>query len=375
MLSGVLVLQLASCGRGATAPGPAPASTVAVSATATSRPAPPTGTGTPAAATSIPLAPSPSETPSPVPATETPTPEPEAAPALSAVYYPFVDGSTSALPLQVLLACKILGVPCVWQEGWPLDATRRLAPELSFTDAPQSVERINSIWHSGTHQAYMNLIEGMAEFILVARLPSDDENQAAELSGVVLDVQPVALDAFVLLVNRGNPVDDLALETIRDIYTGEIRHWSELGPGIGQRFDAEEEIHTYQRNRNSGSQELMEKLVMRGAAMTPAPDMLLDSMSGPINALSDDPLGIGYSVYYYAVFILPSEDIKLIGVDGVVPTSDTIADGSYPLTTEVYVVTRGGRPQDHTAVLLRDWLLTLAGQAVVRESGYVPIRQ
>jgi phosphate transport system substrate-binding protein len=191
----------------------------------------------------------------------------------------------------------------------------------------------------------------------------------------VLDVQPVALDAFVFLLNAGNPVDDLPLETIRKTYTGEITHWSELGAGVGQLFDAAEEIRTYQRNPNSGSQELMEKLVMRGTPMMPAPDLLLDSMSGPINALSTDSLGIGYSVYFYAVYILPSEDVKLIGVDGVVPTSDTIADRSYPLATEVYAVIPGGLSRDHTVVQLRDWLLTVEGQAVVTESGYVPIHQ
>jgi phosphate transport system substrate-binding protein len=305
--------------------------------------------------------------------TETSALEVEAAPALIALDYPKVDGSTSAHPLQVFLACRIFAVPCSWLESWALDATRRLAPDLSFEESPQLVERINSIWHSGTHGAYVNLIEGNTDFILVARPPSEDELRAAQIRGVVLDEQAVALDAFVFLVNAENTVDDLSLETIRDIYSGAITHWSELEAG-GQS-GAGEEIHTYQRNRNSGSQELMEKLVMRGAAMIDSPDMMLESMMGPINAIGEDPLGIGYSVYYYAVFIFPSEDVKLLGVDGVVPTSNSIADGSYPLTTEVYAVIREEMSPDHTAVLLRNWLLTEDGQAVIKESGYVPIRR
>lgn len=310
-----------------------------------------------------------------LPTSPTPSPTHTSSVAPIALDYPSVDGSTSAHPLQVLLACRILGVPCVWQESWALGTTRRLVPDLSFEESPQLVERINSIWHSGTHGAYVNLIEGNADFILVARLPSEDELQAARESGVVLDVQAVALDAFVFLVNAENPVDDLTLETIRDIYTGEITHWSELKAGGEQSDGAGEEIHTYQRNRNSGSQELMETLVMQGIAMTDSPDMILETMMGPINAIGEDSLGIGYSVYYYAVFIFPSEYVKLIGVDGVGPTSDSIADSSYPLTTEVYAVIREGMPQDSTAVLLRNWLLTEEGQAVIKESGYVPIRE
>ena len=321
-----------------------------------------------------------SETPSPtqgesVAPAGTTAPGSEASSTLIALDYPNVDGSTSAQPLQVLVACSILGVPCVWQDSWPLDSTRRLAPDLSFEGSPQLVERINSIGHSGTHGSYVKLIEGNVDFILVARRPSEDELQAARKRRVVLDVQAVALDAFVFLVHAENPVDDLTLETIQDIYAGEMTHWSELEAGGKQSGGAGEEIHTYQRNRNSGSQELMERLVMRGVAMADSPDMILESMMGPINAISEDPLGIGYSVYYYAVFIFPSEPVKLMGVDGVVPTSGSIASGSYPLTTEVYAVIREGTPQDSTAVLLRSWLLTEEGQAAVKESGYVPIRQ
>jgi ABC-type phosphate transport system substrate-binding protein len=118
----------------------------------------------------------------------------------------------------------------------------------------------------------------------------------------------------------------------------------------------------------------MEKLVMQGTPMVDAPNMLLESMMGPINAIGGDPLGIGYSVYFYATFINPGENIKLIGVDGVSPTSETIADGSYPLTTEVYAVIREGTPQTSSVVQLRDWLLAGGGQAVVEMSGYVPVR-
>jgi hypothetical protein len=91
--------------------------------------------------------------------------------------YPMVDGSTSAHPLQVLLACTIFDVPCSWQEGWGLDTTRRIGPDLSYEKSPQLVERIYNIWHNGTHGAYVNLIEGTSDFILVARPPSEDEQR------------------------------------------------------------------------------------------------------------------------------------------------------------------------------------------------------
>ncbi|MCJ7823931.1 MAG: substrate-binding domain-containing protein [Anaerolineales bacterium] len=280
--------------------------------------------------------------------------------------YPRVDGSTSAYPMQITLACQILDVPCFWQEGDLFGALRRIIPDPEFEGSSDQVEMILSIWHNGTHNSYTNLIEGNSELIIVARPPSEDELQAAEQAGVQLELKPVALDAFVFVLNEENPVDDIPLESIRSVYTGEITLWWKLGGRL-------DEIHTYQRNRNSGSQELMESLVMRGASMIESPDMILDSMMGPINAIGDDPLGIGYSVYFYAAFIFPHERVKMIAVDGVHPTSENIADRSYPLTTEVYAVIRGDAHQESAARLLLDWLQTAEGQAAIAESGYVPI--
>jgi phosphate transport system substrate-binding protein len=264
------------------------------------------------------------------------------------------------------IACHILGVPCDWQEGDLFDPTRRIAPDPEFNGSLALIEKLYSIHHNGTHNAYMNLIEGNADIILVARRPSEDEIQAAQQANINLDVKPVALDAFVFLVHKDNRVDNISLEKIRDIYSGKITQWLELG---GKK----DVIHTYQRNRNSGSQELMEALVMRGKPMIEAPDMILESMMGPINVIGDDPLGIGYSVYFYAAHIFPHENVKMIAVDNVPPTSEDIATRDYPLTTEVYAVVREDIPEENEVRLFLDWLLTNEGQAVVAESGYVPL--
>ncbi len=277
--------------------------------------------------------------------------------------YPRVDGSTSAHPLQIVVACKILGVACMWVP--PLFSERRIYPIIDSA-SPQAVEKVTAIQHSGTHDAYVNLIERNTDLILVARLPSDDELQAARAKHVRLDVRPIALDAFVFLVHKDNPLESLSLDQIRDIYSGQVTDWSTLG-GTGQ-------INAYQRDRNSGSQELMEDLVMKGMPMVEAPDMIFETMVGPINAIHNDPLGIGYSVYYYAAFMLPDENVRLLGVDGVIPTSETIASRDYPLVTEVYAVVRADMSSTSPAILLRDWLLIPAGQEAVSESGYVPIR-
>jgi phosphate transport system substrate-binding protein len=321
---------------------------------------------------------------------ESPTP-------IAAADYPRVDGSTSALPLQRWIACTLFDVPCTWQEWMaaPPPTERGIVPDPAYMTPPPFMpeaaasaraaraETITAIWHSGTHGAYMQLISRGADFILVAREPSEDELLAAEDAGVTLDARPIALDAFVLLVHADNPVDSLSVATVRDIYTGDITTWTELGIVIDPEYPDAEPIHTYQRNPNSGSQELMESLVMQGEPMIESPDMILETMMGPIHAIGgggdlfggeEDPWGIGYSVYYYASFMFPHERVRLAAIDGVPPTSENIANRTYPLTTEVYAVVRGDTPPDSAAVALRDWLLTDEGQAAVAGSGYIPIR-
>ncbi|MGC9357014.1 MAG: PstS family phosphate ABC transporter substrate-binding protein, partial [Anaerolineae bacterium] len=261
--------------------------------------------------------------------------------------YPLVDGSTSAQPLQMLVACQISGATCEWTDflgQYAIYPTPNVSGKAWLYD----------LQHSGTHTAYVNLIQGGADFILVAREPSDDELEAAKGEGVVLDARPVARDAFVFFVNQDNPVNGLAMDTLRDIYTGRLTTWTKTG----------QPIQPYVRNPNSGSQELMESLVMRGEEMLNAPNldtMMLLSMIGPVNAVAEDPAGIAYSVYYYTVYILPTEGLRLIAIDNVFPTPKTIADGSYPLTTEVYAVIREDTSKTSTARLLRDWLLTEEG--------------
>ncbi len=297
--------------------------------------------------------------------TVTPTPAVKPDPAAIARNYPKVDGSTSTHPLQVVLACKLLGVAWAWYPGLG-GGERRIAPDLKILATPEVADKIYGIEHTSTHDAYVNLIAGKADFILVARAPSEDEFKAAAENKVTLDVRAVALDAFVFLVHKDNPISDLSLDKIRDIYTGKFTDWGALGGTKGP-------IKAYLRERNSGSQELMETLVMKGAPLINAPDMLAPGMAGPFNKIRADPAGIGYSVYYYAEFMLPGPEVKLLGINGIKPTSDAIAKYEYPLTTEVYAVVRQAMPKGSTAVMLRDWLFTPEGQAAIGESGYVPL--
>jgi phosphate transport system substrate-binding protein len=211
--------------------------------------------------------------------------------------------------------------------------------------------------------AYLHLITGQTNLILVARLPSADESTLAASVGVSLDPQPVALDAFVFILNDDNPVEELTTDQVKQIYSGKLKNWNEAG---GENAD----IHPYQRDDESGSQELMRSLVMRGTPMIEAPDMVLPTMMAPFNTVSVDKQGIGYSVFYYEENMAPeAERVKPIAIDGVAPTKESIQAGLYPYTTEVYAVTLNSLPKDSLESHLKIWLASSAGQRLAEKSG------
>ena len=292
--------------------------------------------------------------------------------------YPRVDGSTTTGPLARLLACDLLGVSCVWSAPASANIERTYVPDPNAAIPSQTAATITGIKFSTTHNAYVNLIKGTTDVLLEARLPSPDELAEASAKGVELETHAFALDAFVFLVNTNNPTANMPLATLRDIYAGKITTWSVAGIDLG---DPAAKIHAYQREPNSGSQELMKAMVMGSTPMISAPDMVVKTMVGPYNAIGGNPvtgdggdrLGLGFSVYYYAAVMFSNPQVKMIGVDGVKPTSATISSRAYPLAAEVYIVTRKDAAAGSSALKYRDWLLSPDGQRVVKQSGYVPV--
>ncbi len=286
--------------------------------------------------------------------------------------YPRTDGSTSAHPLGVLAACKLTGTPCAWfthiNTRWLLPVISTKIPERpDYSDEIMHDALRKKTYHNGTHKSYVNLVNQKADMILVAREPSDDELKLAKQNGIEFEIHPVALDAFVFLLNNDNIVKNLSLQEIRDIYTGKITNWKQVG-------GADQKINAYQRNRNSGSQETMIKLVMKELKMIEPIKMIgFRAMAGPYNALSNDKNGTGFTFYYYNKEMSPYPKIKLCAIDNVLPTSESISSHEYPLVTEVFIVTLKGLAKESAPGRLRDWLLSPQGQKVVDESGYVPV--
>jgi len=304
------------------------------------------------------------------------------APRFTSATLPRLDGSTSAEPLLALVACRSLGLACGWRalDGTELPRSMRpLAPPEGwppvFPLAPDDT-RTPKLMTRGTHGAYRALIAGQADFILVAREPSEPERRMARGARVSMRVTPVAWDALVFVVNRGNAIETLTLDQVRDVYAGKALRWTDVGGS------SREPIRPLVRDPGSGSAELFAKHVTPSPTGATVSDRLIITMMGLIDAVGTGPNDIGYTVYYYAKTFLetarlfrwgPGPHFKLVAIDGIEPTDETIARGTYRLREPVYAVIRQDAPRPVTA--LHDWLASAGGQRVVSESGYLPIRE
>ena len=94
-------------------------------------------------------------------------------------------------------------------------------------------------------------------------------------------------------------------------------------------------------------------------------------MSGPYNALTVEPNGIGYSVYYYDQYMAMSPYTRRLAIDGIEPTPDTFASGKYPFVAPVFAAFRKSEPESSAARRLVTWLVSPEGQAVVHQAGYI----
>lgn len=223
--------------------------------------------------------------------------------------------------------------------------------------------------YTNTHPGYVKLINNETDLIVVTE-PSSEELKLAKDKGVELEVTKVVNEGFVFYTNIKNPVDNLSLEQIVDIYSGKINYWNEVGGNNSK-------IIPYQRPVNSGSQTGMLSLVMKGVPLRkPTTTELIESMGGIIDIVAnyDNNIdGLGYSYYYYANIMYHTPNIKFLSINGIKPTYDTIADETYPLMTAYYIVTR--KDANEQTLKFKEALLSQEGAKVAKEAGYVPIKQ
>ncbi len=260
---------------------------------------------------------------------------------LSVDEWPVIDGATALSPYYEAMAAELLG--------------------MDIEEARQYV------YCNKTDGAFENLINGRADMIFCS-LPGEGQLEAAKEAGVTFETYPFLNGGFVFFVNKSNPVDSLTIDQLHDIYAGKITSWKEVG---GDDVD----IIPYQRTEGSGSQNGMYKYIIGPDEIMEAPTQLIAAEMGDIVdavAFYDNSEGaIGYSYYYYVANMHYSDDIKLIKIDGIEPNDETIADGTYPIINQSFVIIRDDTPKDSVVRQIIDWVLSEEGQALGEKNGYI----
>lgn len=225
-------------------------------------------------------------------------------------------------------------------------------PEDSVSFDGENFTAESKLQYTNTRGAYQAVVDGTADVIFCAK-PSEEQLAYAEQKNVELEFVPIGWEAFVFLVNQNNPVDNLSVEQIKKIYSGEIKKWSEVG-GNNRYIDA------LQRNEGSGSQTAMLSF--------------MDGKPMKRSILGCAGSAIGFSFRYYVEGIVGNGAVKMLSLNGVYPNKENIANGSYPIVSNFYAVYDKANDNPNIPILL-DWILSEEGQRIVEESGYVPLAQ
>lgn len=289
---------------------------------------------------------------------------------------------TQCIISGLLLALALIGVSCSsnasaqtssgtasYIENKGSDTIVNLA--LAWAEKYQSIHkdvRI-SVTGGGSGTGIAALLNGTVDIANASRQIKDEEVDEAKSKGIDPVEFIIARDAIAVIVNPENPVSQLTLKQISDIYSGKINNWREVG-------GEDRPIVRLSRETNSGTHVYFLETVLRlgnseEITLFSMDTLLLPSSEGIIAEVRQNPNAIGYDGLGYV-----PDDLKMIAIaeDGgayVLPAIETVNDKSYPIARDLYMYTNG-EPAGVVKEYL-DWILSPEAQEIVAELGFVPI--
>lgn len=226
-----------------------------------------------------------------------------------------------------------------------------------------------SVTGGGSGTGIAALVNGTVDLANASRKIKDEETSEAQSNGVTPVEHIIARDAIAVIVNPNNPVNELTLQQISDIYSGKYTNWNEVG-------GEDRPIVRLSRETNSGTHVYFLETVLRlgskeDKTLFSTNTLLLPSSEGIISEVRDNPNAIGYDGLGYV-----PKDLKMIAIakeaggEYVLPSIDTVNDKTYAIARDLYMYTNGepaGVVKDYL-----DWILSDEAQVIVAELGFVP---
>lgn len=184
------------------------------------------------------------------------------------------------------------------------------------------------------------------------------EISACKAKGINPTAYAVANDGISIVVHKNNKVTNLSVAQIRDIYTGKIKNWKELG---GSSMP----IVIVSRDVASGTFEVFNEKALSGAKVDGGAQ-LLASNNAVVSTVGSTPGGIGYAGLGYV-----NETVKVVMVNNVMPSESTVKAGTYPLSRKLYMYTNGKAKGAVGSFI--SYIQSAEGQALVKEQGFITL--
>jgi phosphate transport system substrate-binding protein len=234
--------------------------------------------------------------------------------------------------------------------------------EQYMTSHPGAVVQVTG---GGSGTGIAALINGTTDICQASRPMKDDEKMKLRDRYQTMGIEiPVARDGLSIYLNDANPVKALSIEQLRDIYTGKVTSWKQVGGGDAR-------IVLYGRENSSGTYVYFKDNVLLGRDYS-ASCQTLPGTAAVVNAVARDPNGIGYGGAAYAKGVKDCAVQKDASSAAVMPGAATVKDGSYPVARDLYFYTRMKPAGDVKKFV--DWVLSPEGQKIVTDVGYYPLK-
>jgi phosphate transport system substrate-binding protein len=238
---------------------------------------------------------------------------------------------------------------------------QRWAEEYMAKNSDVSIQ----VTGGGSGTGISALINGTTDICNASRPMKSSEREKLKQRFSSLGVEiKVAKDGIALYVNETNPVQELTLDQIKAIYTGNITNWKQVG-------GPDSKIIIYGRENSSGTYVYFRDVVLKGQDYI-GTMQTMPGTAAVVNAVARDINGIGYGGAAYGKgirYIKVKKDAAITGYD---PTAENVKAGNYPITRYLYMYVRS-KPTGAQKQFI-DWILSDEGQAVVTKVGYFPIR-
>lgn len=262
---------------------------------------------------------------------------------------PYLDGAEACYPVYSAIAKTVYRDIDKIELRYKSDYAYTNGKIVSFTN---------------TSIGYTRLFNKEIDIFFGAKPSKAQLDEAKEL-GVELDYTPIGKEAFVFFVNQKNPISNLTSQQIKDIYHGDILNWKELN---GKNHD----IIAFQRPERSGSQAMMNSFMGNVSLKEPLTYEMVSAMSGIIEEVAEyknEEGAIGYTFKYFLEGLNQEDNVKILSIDNIYPTSENIKNQSYPLSTYLYCVTLKSNQKENVKKL-KEYLLSRQGQYIIEQTGY-----